>query len=388
MDPSAPDPSTLRARTRAVAAGRPRGAGEPLNAPLVPASNFAYDDGGPSTGTGTARAYSREDGTPTWEALEEVLGALEGADGERCVTFASGMAAIAAVFELLPTGAHVALPDDCYQGVSALAREGEAKGRWTVERIGVDDTAAWLTAVEKGHVVWLESPSNPLLVLSDLRRIGAAARERGALLVVDNTFATPIAQRPLEAGADLVVHSATKFIGGHSDLLCGAVVARDHERARAIRRGRGLTGATPGSLEAFLALRGARTLALRVERSTENAHELARRLETHAAVEHVRYPGLASHPQHALAAAQLDGFGAMLSFDVRGGARAATVLCARVQLLHHATSLGGVESTLERRAALAGQEQLPGGLIRLSVGIEDVEDLWSDLAAALDASQR
>jgi len=371
-------------RTRAVAAGRPHAAGEPLNAPLVPASNFAYGDAGP----GSTRAYSREDGTPTWEALEATLGELEGADGARCVSFASGMAAIAAVFELAPAGVRVALPDDCYQGVSALAAHGESKGRFVVERIGVADTAAWIDALERCSLVWLETPSNPLLELSDLDAIGAAARTSDALLVVDNTFATPIAQRPLERGADLVVHSATKFVGGHSDLLCGAVVARDADRARELRHTRSTHGATPGALEAFLALRGARTLALRVEAATANAHELARRLEAHPAVESVRYPGLASHPQHALATRQLDGFGAMVSFVVRGGARAATAVCAGLALVHHATSLGGVESTIERRAALAGQEHLPAGLVRLSVGIEEVADLWADLDAALAASQR
>lgn len=365
-------------RTRCITAGRPRGAGAPLNAPLVPASNFAYADGGP----GATRAYSREDGTPTWEALEATIGALEGADAARCTTFASGMAAIAAVFELLDAGARVALPDDCYQGVRALADEGASKGRWSLEFVRVDDTDGWTGALERCDMLWIESPSNPLLALSDLAAIGTAAQRHDALLVVDNTFATPIAQRPLERGADVVVHSATKFIGGHSDLLCGATIARDGGVADALRHTRGRSGATPGALEAFLALRGARTLALRVEAASQAALELAHRLEAHAAVARVRHPGLPSHPQHALAAVQLDGFGAMLSFDVVD-ARAADALCAALEVVHHATSLGGVESTIERRAALAGQAHLPAGLVRLSVGIEDVEDLWSDLDRAL-----
>lgn len=202
-------------------------------------------------------------------------------------------------------------------------------------------------------------------------------------MAVDNTFATPLNQQPLALGASLVVHSATKLIGGHSDLLAGVVVARDTALAQALRKVRELVGAVPGTLEAFLAVRGVRTLALRLERAQQNAQELALRLAQHPRVARVHYPGLPSHPQHALARRSLRGFGTIVSFELRGGAAAADALCTRVRLIRHATSLGGVESSLERRSALPGQAHLPPSLVRLSVGIEDVEDLWADLEAAL-----
>jgi cystathionine gamma-synthase len=264
-----------------------------------------------------------------------------------------------------------------------LALAGERRGRWTVRRIAVADTAGWLDACAEADLIWLESPSNPLLTVADLDTICAAPRKRGAILAVDNTFATPINQRPLPLGADVVVHSVTKFIGGHSDLLGGAVIVRDLGLLAALRHSRELTGATPGALEAFLAVRGVRTLALRLERAQHNAMRLAERLAEHPNVTLTRYPGLASHPTHGAARRQLDGFGSLISFDVRGDAAAADAVCAGVQLIQHATSLGGVESTMERRAGLPGQEHLPPTLLRLSVGIEAVEDLWSDLDRAL-----
>ncbi|MEJ2383971.1 MAG: PLP-dependent transferase, partial [Xanthomonadales bacterium] len=205
----------------------------------------------------------------------------------------------------------------------------------------------------------------------------------GAWLVVDNTFATPLNQRPLALGADISLHSATKFIGGHSDLLCGVTVARDAAVAQRLRRVRSLRGATPGTLEAFLAVRGARTLALRLAAAQDSAARLADWLARHPAVAQVRYPGLKAHPTHTIAQAQLDGFGTIVSFDVRGGAAAADAVCARLRLIRHATSLGSVESTIERRAAYAGQEHLPPGLLRLSVGIESCADLVADLEQAL-----
>lgn len=363
--------SHLKAASWLVAAGRPEGPGVPLNTPLVPASNFVR---------GAERIYARSDGTPTWEALEDILGGLEGGEA---VAFASGMAAVAAVFDLLPAGARVVLPQDCYQGVVALAEAGALRGRWRVERIPLEDTAAWEQACAGADLLWLESPSNPLLRLADLAAICAAPRKPGGILAVDNTFATPLNQQPLALGASLVVHSATKLIGGHSDLLAGVVVARDTALAQALRKVRGLVGAVPGTLEAFLAVRGVRTLALRLERAQQNAQELALRLAQHPRVARVHYPGLPSHPQHALARRSLRGFGTIVSFELRGGAAAADALCTRVRLIRHATSLGGVESSLERRSALPGQAHLPPSLVRLSVGIEDVEDLWADLEAAL-----
>jgi cystathionine gamma-synthase len=358
-----------------VSAGRPEQPGEPLNVPLVPVSNYLL--GGPGEGH---REYSRDSGTPTWEALEDIVGGLEGG---QALAFSSGMAAAAAVFDQLDSGARVALPHDCYQGVVQLATDAVAKGRLRVERIAVDDTAAWFESARSCDLLWLESPSNPLLAVADLAAICAAPRKPGCLLAVDNTFATPLNQRPLERGADISMHSATKFIGGHSDLLAGILVANDPALYARLRRSRTLGGATPGALEAWLAVRGLRTLALRFERAQQNAAYLAEWLDGQRQVETVRYPGLRSHPQHATAAAQLDGFGTMISFDVRGGAEAADAVCRRLRLIRHASSLGAVESTIERRAANEGQEHLPPSLLRLSVGIECWEALRDDLEQAL-----
>jgi cystathionine gamma-synthase len=364
-------PGVISPASLLVAAGRDRRPGAPLNAPIVPASNF---------GLGGDRAYARDDGTPTWEALEEIVGALEGG---RAVSFASGMAGIAAVFDLLRAGSHVVLPDDCYQGAVALAQAGVARGLWSLRRLPVEDTTGWIRACSEADLVWLESPSNPLLTVADVRAICAAPRKPSTLLAVDNTLATALNQRPLDLGADLSFQSATKLIGGHSDLLAGVVAVRRDDLLAGLRHSRELSGATPGALEAYLAVRGARTMAIRLERAQSNAMVLAERLHAHPRVALVRYPGLRSHPTHAVARAQLKGFGTIVSFDVRGDAAAADAVCSRVKLVHHATSLGAVESTMERRAAVPGQEHLPPSLLRLSVGIEEVEDLCADLGAAL-----
>jgi len=358
-----------------VAGGRSALAGDPLNVPLVPASNFNL---------GAERGYARGDATPTWEALEDVVGGLETGNA---LAFASGMAAIAAVFDQLSSGAKVALPDDCYQGVAGLAAAGEAKGRWSVQRLAAEDTSGWVSACASADLIWLESPSNPLLAVADLVTICAAPRNRNAIVAVDNTFATPINQRPLDLGATVSIQSATKFIGGHSDLLAGVATTRDETFLKALSESRELSGATPGALECFLAVRGARTLSVRLERAQQNAGSLARKLQAHPRVTKVRYPGLATHPTHSVAKRVLDGYGSLISFDVAGGAVAADAVCRSIQLIHHATSLGAVESTLERRAAIPGQEHLPAGLVRLSVGIEDADDLWSDLDNALRSSR-
>jgi cystathionine gamma-synthase len=354
-----------------ISAGRDRRPGSPLNVPPWPASNFVL---------GERRAYSRDDGTPGWEALEEIVGGLEGGSS---VSFASGMAGIAAIFDQLPTGSVVALPDDCYQGVAGLAAAGQARGRWTVHRIDVADTARWVEMCGVADLIWLESPSNPLLAVADLDLICAAQRKPGAILGVDNTFATPLNQRPLALGADVAVQSLTKFIGGHSDLLGGVVTVRDANLLASLHQARELAGATPGTLETFLAVRGVRTLAVRLERAQNNAMTLAERIARQPNVTLTRYPGLASHPTHEAARRQLKGFGTIISFDVRGDAPAADAVCAGLQLIQHATSLGAVESTIERRASIPGQEHLPPALLRLSVGIEAVEDLWTDLDRAL-----
>lgn len=354
-----------------VKAARPEEPGAPMNIPIVPSSNFLK---------GAGIQYSREDSTPTWSALETLVGGLEGGD---CVAFSSGMAAAAAVLTLLPVGSVIALADDCYHGVTKLAREGEELGRWTVRPVAVDDTESWKQALLECDLVWLETPSNPLLVLADLEALGSAPRKPGCLLGLDNTVATPLNQRPLEFGADISMHSGTKYIGGHSDLLMGLLAVRDTDLAARLRNARKLHGATPGALEAWLATRGLRTMAVRLERCQENALEVARFLEQHPAIENVRYPGLESHPQHELACRQMKGFSGLVAFEVKAGADGADRLCHGVKLISHATSLGSVESTIERRSAQPGQEHLAPGLIRLSVGIENVDDLLRDLEQAL-----
>ena len=285
------------------------GAGMPLNVPPVLASNFEL---------GSGRAYSRDDATPTWEAFEEVLGGLEGG---QAVAFASGMGSIAAVFDLLPVGATVALGDDCYHAVAGLAAAGGAQGRWRVVRVGVEDTSRWLELAADADLLWLESPSNPLLAVADLPAICAARHKPDALIVVDSTFATPLVQRPLELGADLVVHSATKYLGGHSDLLLGG--------------GRGVRRARPAIARATRAgrshARRARGLPRRPwnthtraanERASATAAELAERLAGHADVAVVRYPGRPDHPTHETARSFMARFGAVVSFDVGGRGRA------------------------------------------------------------------
>jgi cystathionine gamma-synthase len=360
-----------RLETCAVVAGRPKQPGAPLNEPLTPASTFTL---------GGDREYSRDDGTPTWRAFEDAVGALENAEA---VAFSSGMAAIAAVFDQLPVGARIVWPDDCYQAVTAIISHGQRLGRWTATRLAVDDTIGWCDAATTADLVWIESPSNPLLGVADLRRISSAPRPAGSLLAVDNTMAGPLSQQPLDLGADIAVQSATKHLGGHSDLLCGVATTRRADFAAALRRQRELRGATPGTLEAFLATRGIRTYPLRAAAAARSAQELAARLEADRRVAVVRYPGLTSHATHQAAVEHLDSFGSIISFDVVGGAPAADRVCARVQIVRHATSFGAVESTIERRAAIPGQQHLPPGLLRLSVGIEHVEDLWDDLNQAL-----
>ncbi|HUP28382.1 MAG TPA: PLP-dependent transferase, partial [Chloroflexia bacterium] len=359
------DPSGIKLESWLVSAGRASEPGAPLNVPLIPASNFII---------GSGRDYSRDDGTPTWEALEEVLGGLE--DG-KAIAFASGMAAIAAVFDQIAAGAVVVLPDDCYQGVAGLAAAGAEKGRWSVERVAVEDTAGWIRACGMADLIWIESPSNPLLTVADLEAICAAPRKPGTIVAVDNTFATPLNQRPLDFGATVSLQSATKLIGGHSDLLAGIATTQDEALWHGLRRYRELAGATPGALEAFLAVRGVRTLAIRLERAQQTAMTLSERLEGHPLVTRVRYPGLLSHPTHDTAKRVLKGFGTIISFELRGGAEFADSVCRNLGLVRHATSLGGVESTIERRAAIPGQEHLPPSLLRFSVGIEDPGDLWA-----------
>lgn len=356
-----------------IAGGRQRVLGAPLNVPPVLASNFYLPDD---------RLYSRTNGTETTDALESLLGGLEDA---RALVFASGMAAASAVFDRLPVGSHVAVPTDPYHAVAGIMAEGESQGRWTVHRLDQANTQSWIDALDVCQLVWLESPENPLMTIADLPTICGAPRPPTTLVAVDSTFATPLNQRPLDYGADLVMHSATKFIGGHSDLLAGLLLTRDDTLYDELHARRLRNGGTIGALEAYLTIRGARTLALRLERAQDNAMELAGRLDSHPGVSRVLYPGLESHPTHQTAASFMSGFGAVLSFETTGSSDRAADVCRRVELVHHATSLGGVETTLEQRSAIAGQERIPPTLIRLSVGCENVEDLWADLSHALES---
>jgi cystathionine gamma-synthase len=360
----------LSRATLAVHAGRgARAEGDPLNPPLMPASTFRGE------------RYARNEGTPAWEALEEAVGALEGGIA---VAFASGMGAIAVVLEELPPGACVVVPHDGYTGTRALLGAREAAGKEEVSRVDVSDTKAVLTACAGADLLILEMPSNPTIAIAELDALCDGAHQAGALVAVDSTLATPLLLRPLEHGADIVIHSATKFIGGHSDLLMGIAVTRDQALAEHLREGRRLLGTTPGALETYLALRGLRTLPVRIERSQATAQVLAERLAEHPEVTRVRYPGLPDDPGHERASRLMDGFGAILSFELAGGAAQADRLCERVQVLTNATSLGGVETLIERRSRYP-LELVPESLLRLSVGLEDVEDLWRDLERALAA---
>jgi cystathionine gamma-synthase len=350
-------PPNVHPETWAVTAGRPdREPDEPLNVPVMLASTYT---------AGGDLEYGRY-GNPTWTAFEETLGGLEGG---RCLSFASGIAAISATLDLLPHGARVVAPRHSYTGTIGQLNFAAERERIVPELVEISDTAAVSAAAEGAAMVWIESPTNPALELADIPAISAAARAAGALTVVDNTFATPLLQRPLELGADIVVHSATKFISGHSDVVMGAVVTRRDDLYDELKKRRSLHGAIPGPLEVFLALRGLRTLPIRLERAEATAKELVRRLADHPALTEVRYPG----------------FGAIVSI-VLPTAEAADAVIERTRLWRHATSLGGVESTLERRRRWAAEAPtIPAGLVRLSVGIEHVEDLFADLDAALGA---
>ncbi|MFT7597226.1 MAG: cystathionine gamma-synthase [Acidimicrobiales bacterium] len=361
----------------AVAAGRPTGVGQPVNWPVTPASNFISDPQAVAGG----REYSRGDGTSTVEGLESAIGALEGG---HAVAFASGMGAISAVLGPLPPGARILAPDDLYQGAATVLADGAERLGWKVKRLPTAATGAWLEAIPGADLVWIESPSNPMLEIADVPALCAAAQAGNVPAVVDNTFATPLLQRPLDLGASLVVHSATKFIGGHSDLLAGIVVAKSADLQQTVQRQRTYGGATPGALEAYLALRGLRTLPLRLERSQANALVIAERLAQHRLVSRVHYPGLVTDPGYDLMRSTMQGPGAVLSFELAGSDTSTDVRLSRLRLITTATSLGGVESTIERRAKLMGQEHIAPTLCRLSVGIEHVEDLWRDLLQCLD----
>jgi cystathionine gamma-synthase len=323
-------------------------------------------------------------GNPNRTMLERCLTALEG--GSDCAAFASGLAASGAILQALRPGDHVVAPDDAYYGVTRWLRE--IAGPWGLETTFVD-----MTDPENVHqalrpttkLIWAETPSNPLLKVADIAALAEIAHSAGAACVVDNTWASPVLQRPLELGADLALHATTKYLGGHSDVLGGAVVARENsELFQRIRFLQGNGGAVPSPFDCWLVLRGIQTLAYRVRAHAENAGRVARFLAEHPAVERVYYPGLESHPGHAVAARQMRGFGGMLSVEVRGGQEAAMHVAARVQIFTRATSLGGIESLIEHRASIEPPgSRTPPGLLRVSVGLEHPDDLVEDLRQAL-----
>lgn len=354
---SAPDPRHLRPATVAVTSGRPAHEPDnPLNTPITMASTYV---------AGGEVEYGRY-GNPTWTAFEHALGQLEGG---RALAFSSGLAAVATVLDLVGHQHKVVAPRHAYNGSILQLADLEARGRISAVLVDITDTDAVIAACSDASLVWLESPTNPALEIADLPPIVEAAQTAGAYVVVDNTFATPVLQQPLSLDADIVVHSATKFIAGHSDVLLGALVTKDPELYDVLKRRRDMLGAVPGTFEAWLALRGLRTLHVRMDRAQSNAQELTRRLGEHPAVAEVRYPG----------------FGAIISVVLSQGALAADLLTRKTQLWVHATSLGGVESTFERRRRWKSEPAtIPDGLVRMSVGIEDVNDLWDDLATALD----
>jgi len=382
--------------TRAV-----HGTGErtgPTGTPVVHSATFAFDSLESlmrEQERGAAGAYYQRLGHPTLRAVERRLAELEGAD--EALLFSSGMAAISAVMlSRLAAGDHVVAVRQCYGGTSAVLRWGEERLGWSVTLVDGTDPDAWDAAFRpESKLFHVESPTNPILCVVDLARAARAAHAHGTVLVADNTFASPLGQHPLALGADLVAYSATKSIGGHSDLLAG-VVAGPAALVKAVARVRTVFGAAPDPQTACLIERSLKTLPLRVERQNANALALARRLAAHPGVARVHYPGLESHPGHALAARQMTrGFGPVLSFELAGGEAGVAPFLGALRLFRHGPSLGGVESLVtlptytshihltpsQRRAA-----GVADGLIRLSIGIEDEADLWRDLEHALEAA--
>jgi methionine-gamma-lyase len=391
----------MKKSTKAIHAGAPHNSqfGE-VSIPIYQTSTFSF----PTAENGAARFAGTDGGyiytrmaNPTINALEENIAALE--NGYRGMATATGMAAITTVFlALLEKGAHI-VSTDCVYGPTRVVLEG-VFAKFGVESSFVDTSD--LNQIRKAlrsntRVVYLETPSNPTIKLSDIRGAAAIARQHGALLVVDNTFASPYLQRPFEFGTDVVIHSLTKYINGHSDVVGGMIVTRDEALYKRIKPVLNQFGGTMDPHQAWLVLRGVRTLPLRVERAQENASKLALFLKQHPMVTWVQYPGLPEHPQHELAKKQMDGFGAMISFGVKGGLEGGRILMNNVKLFTLAVSLGGVESLIEHPASMThasmpkeGREQagILDELVRLSPGCEDYEDLRDDLDQALNAIKR
>lgn len=366
----------LATESKVVAAGRP--AKQPdgaLNPPI--ALNSTFHEGGPV-------GYGRY-GNETWSALEEAISVLEGG---KTLLFSSGMAAISAVFSLLPEGAVIVAANNGYQGTTTLLKKLHESEKLKVRFVNLANTDECLAAIPGAQMLYLESPLNPLLEVVDLPKIIAAGKSAGCGVAVDNTLATPLLQNPLALGADISIHSVTKYLSGHSDLILGSLSTNDQALYGRLEQSRRYGGAIAGPFEAWIALRGLRTFALRMQRSQENAMELATRLSKDSRISKVRYPGLATDSYHSLAKSFMKGFGAMISFDVNASVEQVDLMCNSSKLITNATSLGGVESIWERRRRWATESAtVPENLIRFSVGIENVDDLWADIQQALTAAK-
>ncbi|MGZ4778285.1 MAG: trans-sulfuration enzyme family protein [Thermoanaerobaculia bacterium] len=369
--------------TKAVHAGahhdRETGAVAP---PLYLSTTFERDADGSTTSRGFS--YIR-DANPTQTQLEEALAVIDSAAG--ALVFGSGMAAAAAVLQSLPRGSHVLLPDDSYYGVRELGADFCTRWDLTHDFVAMENLDAVQRACRaETKLIWAESPSNPLMKIVDLAALAEIAHARGARFVVDGTFATPVLQRPIELGADAVMHSTTKYLGGHSDVQGGSVAFREKgEWMTRVEHVRSIIGGVASPFNSWLILRGIRTLAPRVRMQCANALVIAKFLAAHPQVEVVHYPGLESHPGHAIAKRQMSDFGGMLSFRVRGGAKEALAVAARTRVFTRATSLGGVESLIEHRNSSEGPaSRTPKNLLRVSVGLEHPDDLVEDLKQALD----
>ncbi|MDX6310445.1 MAG: cystathionine gamma-synthase [Nocardioidaceae bacterium] len=373
--------------TRAIHAGQPANAENgAVMTPIYATSTYKQDGVGGLRG---GYEYSRTS-NPTRRALEECLAALE--EGVRAVAFSSGMAAEDALLRVVCSrGDHVIIPTDAYGGTYRLVKQ--IFEPWGLDHTpaGGHDLEAISAALQPGRtrVIWIETPTNPLLGIADIAALATIAKDNGALLVVDNTFATPYLQRPLTLGADVVVHSTTKYVGGHSDVVGGAVVTPNEELGAALATFQNSTGAIAGPFDAYLTLRGLKTLAVRMERHCDNAERVVEALRAHEAVVEVFYPGIKDHPGHEIAVRQMDRFGGMVSFRVKGGAEAARSVCERAEIFTLAESLGGVESLVELPATMTHASvadsplAVPPDLVRLSVGIESVQDLIADLDVML-----
>lgn len=371
----------MRLETLAVhAGGESDAATGAVSPPIHLATTFRH---GPAAERIAGYEYQRE-GNPTNDRLCAALAAMEG--GASALTFASGMAAISCLLESLESGAHILIPDDCYTGLRVLGAEFLPQRGVRVSMIDMADLDAVRRASREGiDLIWAETPSNPLMTISDIPLLAEIAHANNALLICDNTFASPVLQRPLELGADIVMHSTTKYFGGHSDVLGGALVfQRTDEWQESVAHRLHITGATLSPFSAWLTLRGCRSLPARMAMHCANARAVAVFLAQHPAVERVNYPGLASHAGHAIAARQMSDFGGMLSIELRGGRNAAIAMAGRLKVFTNATSLGGCESLIEHRASVEGAKPVsPDNLLRLSIGLEHQDDLIADLAQAL-----